>query len=441
MAAQEMMMLPHPAREVEIAVATTADGPDLRAIATLNTLAWGGQVDEVCVGKKAQKLEKRIAAAPAERQGMVVATVGGQTVGYCRVFQDAADESCWWLEGLVVHPSHRRQAVGKTAVYWGIAYAAARGATRVRSETHADNLSSIAFHHHLGFRNDGVFVAADGGRQTAFSLDLRTWRPSGRANSYDDPHVAESYDLCETQTDDVALLRGLIGGAAGLRILEPFCGSGRMLVPLASDGQSLVGIDLAAAMLDRARAKITALPAEVQRGITLIRGDAMAASWPGGFDLVLLASNCFYELGCAREQEACVAAAAAALKPGGWVYVDNDHMEGPLPDSWQRRSKAPTGFPKGRCADGARVTGTSQTIWSDPGARLWLARRGTTVIHPDGSTRTHEWIESKHPVSKDEVAEWLPKHGLVIENLFGDRKGSPYSPESPRAIFWARKQG
>ena len=165
-------MLPHPARDVEIAVKTSADGLDLQAIATLNILAWGGQMDEVTVHKRAKKLETRIASVPPDRQGMVVAAVSGQMVGYCRIVQDKVDESCWWLEGLIVHPAHRRRGVGRTAVHGAIAYAAARGATRIRSETHADNLPSIAFHEKLGFRNDGVFTAADGDRQVAFLLPL-----------------------------------------------------------------------------------------------------------------------------------------------------------------------------------------------------------------------------------------------------------------------------
>ena len=41
--------------------------------------------------------------------------------------------------------------------------------------------------------------------------------------TYDtEPHVAEIYDRIVEDTDDVQLIRGLIGGAGPLRILEPF---------------------------------------------------------------------------------------------------------------------------------------------------------------------------------------------------------------------------
>ncbi len=33
---------------------------------------------------------------------------------------------------------------------------------------------------------------------------------------------------------------------------------------------------------------------------------------------------------------------------------------------------------------------------------------------------------------------WLEAHGFVIEQLYGDRAGNPYTETSKRAIFWAR---
>lgn len=72
--------------------------------------------------------------------------------------------------------------------------------------------------------------------------------------SYDvHPILAEAYDLHETHTTDVELIRRLIGDRKGLRILEPFCGTGRILLPLACDGHEVVGIDISGHMLQRVR--------------------------------------------------------------------------------------------------------------------------------------------------------------------------------------------
>jgi SAM-dependent methyltransferase len=264
---------------------------------------------------------------------------------------------------------------------------------------------------------------------------------SKNKNSYDiDPHVVELYDAHETQTDDVELIRKLLSGREQLRILEPFCGTGRILIPLAEDGHEMVGLDQSEHMLDRARARIAKLPPAIGKRIELIRADATAGDWPGGFDLVLLGGNCFYELASPAEQESCIASAAAALEGGGYVYVDNDHMEDEIPQSWLPSGKRSTRFPSGTCADGTHLQGTTEILSFDSRKRLWRARRSITMTFPDGTTKTVERIQQKHPVSFSEVKGWMEKYNFVIEKTFGERAESPYTPKSPRAIFWARKE-
>jgi SAM-dependent methyltransferase len=262
-----------------------------------------------------------------------------------------------------------------------------------------------------------------------------------RTNSYDiDSHIAEFYDSWETHSQDIELIRRLIAGQGRLRILEPFCGTGRILVPLARDGHELVGMDQSRCMLDRAEAKIAVLPEDIRSSVTLSRTDVLTADWPGGFDLVLLGGNCFYELGSPQEQEACVAYAAAALKPGGFLYADNDHMEDEVPSAWLAAGPRKGIFPLGTCADGTRLEAENETLSLDLDKRLWRTRRRITITSPDGVARNVEYRQQKHPVRHAEVRDWLLKHGFAIEQEFGDREGHPYTYDSPRAIFWARKE-
>jgi SAM-dependent methyltransferase len=316
-------------------------------------------------------------------------------------------------------------------------------------------------------------------------------------NMYDlEPHIAEIYDQSETYRDDVDLLLSLMksvnlgvlgrGGSktrsytaqntqisdvypkgsdasqlclgdergSYLRILEPFCGTGRILIPLAQAGHTLVGLDQAAGMLDRARQKLARLDPAVQSRVTFCQANVITTEWPSGFDLVILGGNCLYELATPEEQEHVIHSAAACLNPGGYVYVDNDHMEGDLDPSWQQPGVRP-GFPTGVCADGIRVESTIETIWFEVPARLAKFRR-TTRVHVSGSGETNhlsmsssgtvsgkvievEYIQQKHPVSAVEVQSWLECYGFVIEKTFGDRAGNPYHSQSPRAIFWAQK--
>lgn len=257
-------------------------------------------------------------------------------------------------------------------------------------------------------------------------------------SGYDlDRYGAEWYDQHETYTDDIELIRRLIDGRGPLRVLEAFCGTGRILIPLAQDGHQITGLDRSKAMLDRARMKIDQMPEEARRRVSLIEGDVITNDWPQGFDLVILGGNCFYELATPEEQEHCIASASAALNPGGYLYLDNNHMEGELADDWREpgvRSGSVWTSP-----DGTRVQGSRETIWFDAPLKLWKSRQRKTVTLLDGTATEHEFIVQKHPVSVLEQQEWLVSHGFLILHLYGDRAGSTYTPESGRGIFWARK--
>ena len=269
---------------------------------------------------------------------------------------------------------------------------------------------------------------------------------STNANQYEHQWAPEIYDRHETQVDDVEFIRSLLGEhrrQAGpdrpLRVLETCCGTGRILIPLAEAGHEMVGIDQSPGMLERAQQKLAALPAHTRERTTLIQSDVTVDPWPVGFDVVLLAGNCFYELATSAEQETCIASAGAALLPGGHVLVDNDHMEGPLPASWTRPGLHKTRY-GGKLTDGTVIEHWTQNLDCDAPGRIWRARRVVRLIRPDGRQEEHVRLQQKHPVSFTEVEGWLTKHGFVIEGTFGDHQGNPYRPESPRAIFWARKE-
>ncbi|MBU0493990.1 MAG: class I SAM-dependent methyltransferase [Chloroflexi bacterium] len=260
------------------------------------------------------------------------------------------------------------------------------------------------------------------------------------SGSYDDPLLAELYDREETYTDDVALIRkliALIGDAGSLNtIVEPFSGTGRILVPLAQDGHHVTGIEMAPAMNARAAAKVAALGDEVQARVALKTQDVLDGDWGAGYDLVILGGNAFYELPSAEAQERCIRLAHEALAPGGHLFVDNNDYKG----DWGRLAFGKEHVVlEGTGADGTygRYALTSLRFDEDFGVlhlkRTWLTRT------PAGVEQTIEYVGRKHPVSAGEVEGWLRAHGFSVVQMFGDRQGNPYTPPSERAIFWARK--
>jgi SAM-dependent methyltransferase len=211
---------------------------------------------------------------------------------------------------------------------------------------------------------------------------------------------AEVYERVETQRDDVALLRGLIHDLGRLRILEPFCGNGRILIPLAEDGHEIVGMDLSEAMLDSGRVKVRALADDVGRRITLLQADVTAEKWPGGFDLVVLGANCFYELATAEGQEGCIRSAAGALSLGGHVFVDNNDYKG---DWGAGPFGKERGIFEGTASDGSRVRYSLKGIGFDENEQVLLRERAWCRRSPDGTETRRVWTTKTRPVSAREV--------------------------------------
>ena len=142
------------------------------------------------------------------------------------------------------------------------------------------------------------------------------------------------YDQARNQVTandrDVLLpvLRDSLAGAPAPRVLDVATGTARAPLLLGSqpwfDG-AIEGIDLAPAMLERARAKLAAAGLEARVGLR--QGEAGALPWPGAsFDLVIsLEALEFFP----RPRRA-LAEMARVLKPGGALVVSK------YPDRWAR---------------------------------------------------------------------------------------------------------
>jgi hypothetical protein len=119
------------------------------------------------------------------------------------------------------------------------------------------------------------------------------------------------------------------------------------------------------------------------------------------------------------------------------IYIDNNNFDG----DWDEESfgKERVIF-EGRDEKGnyGRYTMTGERVDKKNG--VLYVKRGWFKRTANGEEKYTEYIGKKHPVSAEEVMEWLTMHNFEIIHFFGDRKGNPYTKESNRAIFRARKK-
>jgi SAM-dependent methyltransferase len=110
---------------------------------------------------------------------------------------------------------------------------------------------------------------------------------------------------------------GLLPAVAGARVLDLACGQGRMSRYLARRGADVLGVDVSAAMLGKARAAGAA-------AITYLRADVTRAPawWDGRpFD----GCTCELALMDIDDLAGALATVAAVLRPGGWFVASVVH--------------------------------------------------------------------------------------------------------------------
>lgn len=125
----------------------------------------------------------------------------------------------------------------------------------------------------------------------------------------------ELYGEAELETDEtVALLHKLAG--PGGTILELGVGTGRLALPLASQGHSVTGVEASSAMIEALKAKPGANQVEV------IEGDFSEIKVPGRFKLAAITFNAIFALSSRREQAACLQNVAASLQHEGCLVLE-----------------------------------------------------------------------------------------------------------------------
>jgi len=124
------------------------------------------------------------------------------------------------------------------------------------------------------------------------------------ARMYDRRYERNSY------TGVQGALRDLVGGVAGLQVLEVGCGTGHWLEFLQAPNIQLQGLDFSAGMLAQARLRVP--------GIPLVRATAKSLPWRAEtFDHVFCI-NAFHHF---SDKKAFLSEARRILRPGGKILI------------------------------------------------------------------------------------------------------------------------
>jgi SAM-dependent methyltransferase len=235
--------------------------------------------------------------------------------------------------------------------------------------------------------------------------------------------VADLYDAFPFDAD-VAFYLDLAVQTGG-RILEVACGSGRLVLPLATSGNRVVGIDVSAEMLAIARRKLVS--AGLGDEVSLVEADMRTFDVSGEFDLALVAVRSFGYLLTPRDQALALDNIARHLRPGGVVALDLLHA---LP-TWLL--EAPGSLRQDVCAqmpDGTVVTRVETVVSTDLAKQVRFTRSWYEIIDPAGGVtkRLVQW--PNRFTYRFEVEHLLARSGFTVEAVYGGYGGEPFTGES-----------
>jgi SAM-dependent methyltransferase len=235
-------------------------------------------------------------------------------------------------------------------------------------------------------------------------------------------------------TDLYVALAARTGGP----ILELGVGTGRLAVELASAGHDVTGVDLDAAMLERARARLARAGPAVADRVRLLEGDLLDAGVGGhaGYRLAFIALNTIFLLATRERQRAAVASLSAHLASGGLAVLD---VWLPDPDDLGRfDGRLILEYDRTDPETGGRVTKVASAR-HDPAFGVV----DLTSIFDEGQMggSVRRWIrrDALRLAGPDELASFAVDAGLVVEQLAGSYDLDAIGAGSDRAIVVARK--
>lgn len=158
------------------------------------------------------------------------------------------------------------------------------------------------------------FVGGSMGEFFGFAQELLA---KGRARAADPYDHAELYDLLNPRVGDDEFYVKFAQERGG-RVLDLACGSGRLLPQLLTAGLEVAGLDLSAAMLERARRRLGERADEVE----LVQGDMRNFSFSRPFRTILIPYCSMIYMHSDADRLAVLRSCSQNLEEGGWLVFD-----------------------------------------------------------------------------------------------------------------------
>jgi SAM-dependent methyltransferase len=214
-------------------------------------------------------------------------------------------------------------------------------------------------------------------------------------------------------------------------VLELGCGTGRIAIPVAKTGVTLVGIDRSASMLAYARRRLHRL--EGARAM-LVRGDIRSLPFRGrpGFSLVMAPYGILQSLTRDRDLRDTLVSVHRVLRRGGLFAID---LVPDLPRWAEYHRRVSLTGRRGRRAHLTLIESVRQdrrnrcTIFDQE----YIERLGPT-------RRSHRFSLKFRTLSVRQMIRRLERAGFRVQAVLGDYQGGPWNDRSDVWVILAARR-
>lgn len=244
---------------------------------------------------------------------------------------------------------------------------------------------------------------------------------------------APFYDWENKQTlgrRDVPFWRRVAAPVEG-PVLELGCGTGRVTLPLARAGVTMIGMDRSEQMLARARTRIRR--GRLGSHAQLVRGDIRHLPFPDAvFPLILAPYGILQSLLKESDLARTLAAVERVLQSGGLLGLE---LAADLPSWKEYRRKVSM---RGRLGRRGLALTLVESVRQDPARRLTFFDQ-EFVQRQGRKTQSKTFTLAFRTLSVPQMARRLEKAGLEVSAMLGDYRGGPWDPRAEVWILLAKK--
>jgi len=223
---------------------------------------------------------------------------------------------------------------------------------------------------------------------------------------------------------------------AGRPVLEVAAGTGRLTIPLARAGVSIVAVDVSSSMLRILESRLALEPVEVRQRIRIVEADASALRLGEEYDLIIVPFYTFNYFVTAHRQRAALGAFSSHLSRGGRALID---VFIALPHIKECPSEPVLRVDTVDPRTGNRVRGWN-VYTMDTVAQIETRRHIFEATQGDGTVVRREFQTRRRYFFADELDQLFADNGFTVEAVFTGYEKAPPKPDSEQLVYVLRQQ-